>query len=253
MVMKAFDLEDPKKTARIAGLMYLGVIVLGILAQIIYMSFIEPDDAAKTVNNIMDNESLFRASNVIWLISEMFLLLLGLTLYVVLKKVNKNLALLMVFIIAVGVAIESINTLNRFAALQLLSGADYLTVYSAEQLNAQVMFHLDLWDAGYSIAAIMSFGPWLIVAGYLIYKSGYFPKILGILAMLAGLGIFIEGFQSLLLPDLEVISYPGALLGVIGEFSICGWLMVKGAKIPEEGADRDSKEEKDEAKTENEP
>jgi hypothetical protein len=253
MVMDVFNLEDPKKTARLAGLMYLGVIVFGILAQIIYMSFIAPDDATKTVNNIMDNESLFRASNVIWLISEAFLLLLGLTLYVVLRRVNKNLALLMVLFVAIGVAIESINTLNRFAALELLSGADYLAVYSAEQLNANVMFHLDLWEAGYSIAAIMSFGPWLIPAGYLIYKSGYFPKILGILAMIAGLGIFIEGLQSLILPDLEVISLPGALLAVIGEFSVCGWLMVKGAKIPEEGEDIKDNEERVEAKTENKP
>jgi hypothetical protein len=235
MELNVFDLEDPKKTARLAGLMYLGVIVFGILAQIIYMSFIVSDDAAKTVSNIMDNESLFRASNVIWLISEMFFLLLGLALYVVLKRVNKNLATLMLFFVAVGVAIECLNTLNRFAALQLLSGADYLGVYSADQLNAQVMFRLELWEAGYSIAAIMSFGPWLIPAGYLIYKSGYFPKILGILAILAGLGILIEGLQSLLLPDYEMISYPFALIAVIGEFAVCGWLLVKGAKIPEEG------------------
>jgi hypothetical protein len=240
MVMSAFDLEDPKKTARLAGLMYLGVIVLGILAQVIYLSFVVSDDAAKTANNIMDNESLFRASNVIWLISEMFLLLLGLTLYIVLKRVNKNLASLMVLFVVLGVAIESVNTLNRFAALQLLTDSHYLTVYSAEQLNAEVMFHLDLWEAGYSIAAIMSFGPWLIPAGYLIYKSGYFPKILGILAILAGFGIFIEGVQSLLLPDLEAISLPGALLAVIGEFSVCGWLIVKGANIPDE-----NKEDKD--------
>jgi hypothetical protein len=239
--MAFIDLEDPKKTARLAGLMYLGVIVLGISAQIIYMGFIETDDAAKTANNIMDNESLFRASNVIWLISEMFFLLLGLTLYVVLRKVNKNLASFMVLFVVVGVAIESMNTLNRFAALELLSEPE------------KVMFHLDLWETGYSIAAIMSFGPWLIPAGYLIYKSGYFPKILGILAILAGLGIFIEGLQSLLLPDHEVISLPGAFLAVIGEFSVCGWLLVKGAKIPEEGADKERKEEKVEEKTETKP
>ena len=232
MVMGFIDLKDPKKTTRVAGFMYLGLIVFGISGQIIYMSFIAPDDAGKTVENIMDNESLFRASNVMWLISEMFLLLLGLTLYVVLKPVNKNLALLMVLFVMVGVAIEGINTLNRFAALQLINSAD-LTIFSEEQLNAQVMYHLDLWEAGYGIAAMMSFGPWLVPAGFLIYKSGYFPKILGILAILAGLGIFIEGFQSLLLPEYEAISLPGSLLAVIGEFAVCGWLIVKGANIPE--------------------
>ncbi len=233
MVMNLIDSENPKKTARVAGLMYLGLIVFGIIGQVIRQSFIVPDDAAKTVNNLMANEMLFSGANVIWLISEMFLLLLGLALYVVLKPVNKNLASLMVLFVVVGVAIESINTLNQFAVLQLLSGADYLTVYSADQLNAQVMFHLNSWETGYSIAAIMSFGPWLIPAGYLIYKSGYFPKIIGIFAILAGFGILIEGLQSLLLPDFEVIAYPGAILGVVGEFAVCGWLLVKGVKIPE--------------------
>ena len=232
MVMDFFDLEDPKKTARVAGLMYLGVIVFGIMGQVIRQSFIVHDDAAKTVSNIMANETLFSGANVIWLISEMFFLLLGLTLYVVLKPVHKNLALFMVFFVAVGVAMECINTLNNFVVLELLSGADYLTVFTAEQLNAQVMFHLNSWEAGYSIAAIVSFGPWLIIAGYLIYKSAYFHKILGILAILAGFGILIEGLQSLLLPDFEVISLPGAIVAVIGEFAICGWLLVKGAKIP---------------------
>ena len=181
----------------------------------------------------MANEMQFRGANMSWLISEMFLLLLGLALYVVFKKVNKNLASLIVLFIVVGVAIESINTLNQFAALQLLSGADYLKVFSADQLNAQVMAHLDSWEAGYRIAVIMSFGPWLIPTGYLVYKSGYFPKILGILAILAGFGFLIEGLQYFLLPDYIVISYPGSALAIIGEFALCGWLLLKGAKIPE--------------------
>ena len=139
----------------------------------------------------------------------------------------------MVLLVVVGVAIESINTLNLFNALQLLSGADYLSVYSADQLNAQVMFHLDSWEAGYRIAVIMSFGPWLIPTGYLIYKSGYFPRILGILAILAGFGFLIEGLQYFLLPDYEVISLPGSSAAIIGEFALCGWLLLKGAKIPD--------------------
>ena len=93
------------------------------------------------------------------------------------------------------------------------------------------MFHLDLWEAGYRIAAILSFGPWLIPAGYLFYKSDYFPKILGILAILAGCGILIEGLQYFLLPDLAVISFPGSVVATIGEFTICGWLLIKSVKV----------------------
>jgi len=225
--------EKIKKTSRVAGFLYLGLIVFGIIGQLARSSLIVSGDAATTANNIMANEMQFRGANMSWLISEMFLLLLGLALYVVFKKVNKNLASLMVLFIVVGVAIESINTLNQFAALQLLSGADYLKVFSADQLNAQVMAHLDSWEAGYRIAVIMSFGPWLIPTGYLVYKSGYFPKILGVLAILAGFGFLIEGLQYFLLPDYIVISYPGSALAIIGEFALCGWLLLKGAKIPE--------------------
>jgi len=232
-MINSIDNTSPRKAARIAGLLYLILIITGIIGQLARQSLIVPGDAATTVNNIMANEMQFRGANVSWLISEMFLLLLGLALYVVLKKVNKNLASLMVLFIVVGVAIESINTLNQFAALHLLSGADYLTVFSAEQLNAQVMSHLDSWEAGYRIAVIMSFGPWLIPAGYLVYKSGYFPRILGILVILAGFGLLIEGLQYFLLPDYEVISYPASAAGTIGEFAFCGWLLLKGAKIPE--------------------
>ena len=230
MVMNIFDLENPKKTARIAGLMYLGVIIFGILSQVIRMGFIVHGDAATTANNIMANEMQFLGTNVLWLISEMFLLLLGLALYVLLKPVNKNLATLMMLFVAVGVAIESINTLNLFNAVHLLNSADYLSVFSADQLNTQMMFYLGSWEAGYSIAAIMSFGPWLIPLGYLFYESGYFPRMLGIIAVLAGIGILIEGFQHLLLPGLEVISLPAGVVAAIGEFAICGWLLLIGVK-----------------------
>jgi len=230
MVMNLFDFDNPKKTARIAGLMYLGVIVFGILSQVIRMGFIVDGDAATTANNIMANEMLFLGTNVLWLISEMFLLWLGLALYILLKPVNKNLATLMMLFVAVGVAIESINTLNLIDTVQLLSGADYLAAFSTEQLNAQVMFHLHSWEAGYSIAAIMSFGPWLIPLGYLFYESGYIPRIIGIIAILAGIGILIEGFQALLLPGLEVISLPAGVVAAIGEFAICGWLLVIGVQ-----------------------
>lgn len=225
-----------KKTARIAGSMYLGVIILGILSQVIIRNLIVPDDAAATAGNITANEMQFAAGSVIWLISEMFFLMLGVALYLLLKQVDKNLATLMLVLVAVGVAIESINTLNNFAALHLLGSSEYQAAFSAEQVNAQVMHHIESWEAGYRIAAMMSFGPWLIPAGYLVYKSSYFPRILGIVVMLGGIGLLIEAFQFFLLPDHEVISLPGSVVAVIGEFALCGWLLVKGVKVPGYGS-----------------
>jgi hypothetical protein len=228
-----------KKRARIAGLMYLGVIVFGIIAQVIRMGIIVPGNAAETANNIMANGSLFAGANVLWLISEMFFLLLGITLYIVLKPTNKNLATLMLAIIAVGVAIECLNTLNLFAAQHLLNSDYYSAVFTTEQLNAQAMLYIDSWEIGYRIAQIVSFGPWLIPAGYLMYKSNHFPNILGILVLLAGVCHLIECFQYFLLPDFAVISYPVVLITVIGEFALAGWLLVKGVKVTEKKAVED--------------
>lgn len=229
--MKLADLEKPKKAAKIAGLLYLGLILFGIGGMVVRMSFIESGDATTTANNILANQILFSAANLSWLISEMFLLLLGLALFVVLKPVNKIIASLIVLFIVVGVAIESINSLNLFAALKLLNGADYLTAFGADQLNTQVMYHFDLWESGYNIAVIMSFGPWLIPTGYLMYTSGYFPKLLGILGMLAAIGFLMQGFQYFLLPNNDVVSTVGSVVSIIGEFAICGWLLIKGVNV----------------------
>jgi hypothetical protein len=229
-----FSFEIPKgMLTRFAGLLYLLVIIFGISSMVIYQGIVVPDDAAETANNIMDNELLFGASNMMWLISELCFLLLGLALYFAFRSVNKNLSTVMLILIVVGVAIECINALNRFAALQLLSGDGYLSAIPEDQLYAQVMFHLNLWDSGYNIAVILSFGPWLIPAGYLVYKSGYFPKILGILMVIAGFAHLIEAFRYFLLPDLEFISIPINIITIIAEFGFCALLLIKGVRVPE--------------------
>jgi hypothetical protein len=222
-----------KRTARIAGLIYLGLIMFGVIGQVLIRSLLVPEDAAQTAANIRANEMLFSGGNVLWLVGEMFLLFLGVIYYVMLKSVNKNLATLALVLVIVGVAIESMNTLNNFAALHLLSSSEYLGAFSAEQVNAQAMFLIESWDVGYNIAAIMSFGPYLIPVGYLVYRSGYFPKVLGILVVLAGIAITIEGLQHFLFPDVEAVMILAGVVAVIGEFAFCGWLLVKGANIPE--------------------
>jgi hypothetical protein len=226
-------IKNPKKMARVAGIMYLGVIILGIMAQVILMGIIVPGEPTETANNILDNEMLFSGANVIWLISELLFLLLGIALFVILKPTNKNLATLMLLFIGVGVAIECLNTLNNFTALQLLTSDHYSAVFTTEQLHAQALSYIETWQAGYSIGAILSFGPWLVVAGYLVYRSEHFPKILGVLVTLAGIAILIENVQLLILPHFEVLTYLTGIISVIGEFAFCGWLLVKGVKVSE--------------------
>ncbi len=220
-----------RKAARVAGLLYLIVIVAGISAEFfVRQRLIVPGDAAATANNIMANELLFRLGFVSDIIMITSFLLLPLAFYVLLKPVNKNLASLMVIFVLASVPISFINMLNYFAPLLLLSGAEYLTVFEAGQLHAQVMLSLNSFEAGYFIAQIFH-GLWLFPLGFLVYKSGYFPRIWGVLLMIACFSFLIPVFTFFLAPSYEVITYPGIVVMIVAEFGFCGWLLVKGAKV----------------------
>ena len=219
-----------KKTARIAGVLYLLVVVFGAFAEVgVRASLIVPGDATATAQNIMASASLFRIGFMSDLIMMTCYFFLAYTLYLVLKPANPDLSLLFVLLTLASVAIMSLNMLNQFAALLLLSGADYLTVFSVEQLQALAMLFLDLHKYGYFIAQIF-FGLWLLPVGYIGFKSGYLPKLLSILVILACFGHLIQYFQIFLFPDLEVITYPGLAVATIAELSLCFWLLIKGVK-----------------------
>jgi hypothetical protein len=217
------------KTAKIAGLMYLGNIITGIFAQVVRSTLIVPGDAAATANNIMASEWLFRIGFVSDLIMVTFYLLMGMVFYVLLKPVNKNIALLMLLLNIAGIPMLGFNALNQFATLLLASGAGYLSVFGADQLHALGMLFFNLHEFGYSIAVI-SWGFYLLPLGYLVFKSGFFPRILGVLLMLASFCDLIQFLQIFLFPDYEVITYPGLAVAMIAEFSFAFWLLVKGAE-----------------------
>ena len=178
----------------------------------------------------MASQWLFRIGFISDLISATFYLLSAWALYVLFKPVNKNLALLFVLCTVSSVAIQCLNMLNQFAVLLLLSGADYLKVFGAEQLQALAMLFLNLHKYGYLIAQIF-FGLWLLPLGFVVFKSGYLPRILGVLLIIGGFGLLIQFFQVFLFPTYEVITYPGLAVGAIGEFSFCLWLLIKGVKV----------------------
>ena len=219
--------KEIKKTARIAGILYLIEFPLGIFG-ILYVPsiLIVPGDAATTANNIMASESLFRLSIVSGLILQIINTLLVLVLYKLLKSVNKNHALLMVIFFLVGVPIAMLNELNHFAALQLLSGADYLTVFTADQLQALVPLFLDLHEHGINIAGIF-WGLWLFPMGYLVFKSGYIPRILGVLLIIGGFGYLIDCVTFFLIPNFAAIS----LFTFWGEVLLPLWLLIKGVNV----------------------
>ena len=191
------------KTARMAGFLYLIYIVTTIVADVFGRSkLIVFGDAAATARNIMASEWQFRIGITGDLVSAVFFLLAAWALYVLLKPVNKDLALLFLLLNLGGVAVYSINLLNQFAAVLLLSGADYLKVFQADQLQALAMFFLNLHKNGYWIAQIF-FGAWLFPLGYLVFKSGFLPRILGIVMMIHCVGWLMTSLQFFLFPGFD--------------------------------------------------
>jgi len=154
-------------------------------------------------------------------------------LYVLFKPVNKNYAFLMVSLVLIGGAITCINTLNQFAALLILNGADYLIAFETNQLQALTMLFLDLFKYGVLINQIF-FGLWLFPLGYLVFKSDYFPKIigkiLGVLLIIAGLGYLIDFSTFFLFPNFDVTITNFTFWG---ELILLLWLLIKGVRIPE--------------------
>ena len=221
--------QSPRKTARMAGLFYLIFILTTVLATYVRSRFIVSGDAAATANNIVSSQGLFRVGFVTELVSAVFFVLAAWALYVLLKPVNKNLALLFLLLNLGGVAVECINALNLFAALQFLSGANYLTVFQTGQLQAMAMSSLNLYTSGFLIAQIF-FSVWLLPLGYLVYKSHFLPKFLGLLLILDFFGNISWFLQGFFLPDQSILAYPGNIISLIAEISLTAWLLIMAVK-----------------------
>jgi hypothetical protein len=191
------------KIARLAGLFYLIYILTTVLATIVRSRIIVFGDAAATANNIMSSQLLFRFGFVTQLVSAAFFLLAAWALYVLLKPVNNNLALLFLLLNLGGVAVECTNMLNLFAALPFLSGANYLNVFQTGQLQAIAMSFLNSYTNGFMIAQIF-YGTWLLPLGYLVYKSRFLPRLLGMVLILDFFGILFWFFQLFLFPSYGV-------------------------------------------------
>jgi hypothetical protein len=215
----------------VAGLFYLIFVLTTVLASYIRSQFIVSGDVATTANNIAASQGLFRVGFVTEIVSATFFLLAAWALYVLLKPVNKNLALLFLLLNLGGVVVECINMLNLYAALQFLSGANYLSVFQTGQLQAMAMSSLDLYTNGFLIAQIF-FSVWLLPLGYLVYKSHFLPKLLGMLLILDFFGNMSWFLQGFLFPNYKILAYPGNAISFIAEISLTAWLLIMAVKEP---------------------
>jgi len=219
---------SPQVYARIGGVLYLIIIVIGFCSEFfVREKLVVSGDVTATANNIMASESLWRITIAGALILLVCSIALTLILYVLLRPVNKTLALLAVFFNIVEFPIEAASKLCLFAALFLSGNADYLKAFEPHQLHALVQMSLKLHDYGFGIDLVF-FGFACLVYGYLLFRSGYFPRPLGVLMAIAGLSYLTNSFTLILAP-----AYAGTIslilvLALIGELSLCLWLMVKG-------------------------
>lgn len=225
-------MNSNKKSARIAGLIYLVVVLTGIFSLgYVPSKLIVSGDAAKTFQNIAASESLFRLSIVAGMICYVAFLLLPLGLYRLLNQFGESYAKLMVLLAVVSVPISFINLQNKFAVLTLLGKEKYLNVFDQNQLQSQVMICLDNYGNGILIATVF-WGLWLFPFGCLVYKSGILPRIFGILLILGCFGYVFNFIGETAIPNYGelVISRYITLPATLGEIGICLWLLIFGAK-----------------------
>jgi len=227
-----------KKAARIAGSLYLLYIVFSIFADVVGRSkLIVLGDAAATSENIMASAWQFRIGVVSDLVAAVLFFLTAWALYALLNPVNKNLALLFLLLNLGGVAVTCFSDLFLISSQLLHSGADYLKAFQADQLQALAMLSLYIYKYGFLGIAQLFFGAWLLPLGYLVYKSGFLPRFLGIILMVHCVVWLLSALQFFLFPSfigipfvgITYVSYP---FGFISEFGLTLWLLIMGAKDP---------------------
>jgi hypothetical protein len=217
-----------RKIARIAGVLYLLTTVLSIPVHfVIPAQLYVAGDAAATAGKFLASAGLFRmeiAAELVLLLSEIALTVL---LYVLLKPVSKTLSLIAAASRLAMTMIHGANLLTHIIALLLFGGAGYLTEFEPAQLNALGMVFLDAYDYGFTIGIVFLFLHALIL-GYLIFKSGYFPRVLGILFIIASLGYLIDSFSHVLIANYKTGPVYLALPIAIAEIAFPLWLLIKG-------------------------
>jgi hypothetical protein len=223
----------PKTLARIAGSLYLIVAVSTIFAGLVNTRIVEPGDAAATADNINTSATLFRIGLVSELVGATVFLVTGMTLYLLLKHVNQMVAAAMVTFVAVSVAIQSLNLLNQHAALTIATGQDYSGAFGPTGSDQLTLLFAGMQHDGYLIAQTY-FGLWLLPLGYLVVKSGYFPKVLGVLLVIGCFGHLVDVFARFLAPDFGANISPFAMTpAAVAELSFIAWLLVKAVRVPE--------------------
>ncbi len=231
--MKNCTMEaSPQLLARIAGVLYLAVIGLGIFAEAYAINhFRASGDVTTLAQNILAEPTLWNLSAMANLMLVMCVVPLSWLLYLLLRPVNRNLIVLAVFFNMLSLAVEMISKLFQLLIKPLLTTTSMAKAFEPVQLHAFANFVLKAHDVAFNIALIL-FGATCIIYGYLIFRSGYLPKFVGVLMQIAGVCYLIACFSALFFPGFANMLSPAIMLpALIGEASLCFWLLVKGVNL----------------------
>ena len=225
-------MHPTNKAARIAGAIYLSMIVTGPFA-LIYVptKLIVRGNATATAENILAHETMFRLAILADLIGSVIFICLAIALYKLLSAVNKTWAGLMVAFVLVSAAIGFSNTLNDIAALILFRGADFLSVFDKPQRDTLGMLFIRLHSQGIFIDEIF-WGLWLFPFGLLVFRSGFLPRFIGVWLMINCFGYVGLSITALFFPAYYETAFKMAQPALFGELAIMLWLLIKGAKVP---------------------
>jgi hypothetical protein len=225
---------SPQVYARIGGLLYLVIIIAGTLGQLFIRGrLVMSGDAAATAGNILAAPSLWRlgiAGDLVMHACDVFVMW---ALYLLLRPVSRNLALLNLLLNLIQTAVLVANKVILLMPLFLLGGADYLKAFDPAQLQAWSYMAIKLHDYGFGIGLIF-FGCVCLVEGYLIRISRYLPWLIGLLMQIAGACYLINSFALLLAPNFAARLFPAILIPCfVAELSLALWLLIKGVNLAE--------------------
>ncbi|MBU6198152.1 MAG: DUF4386 domain-containing protein [Xanthomonadaceae bacterium] len=223
---------SPQTYARVAGLLYLINIVAGAVGEMfVRSSMIVSGNAATTAAHIAKSPELWRigiAGDLIMHVTDVPLMMIF---YVLFKRVNKNLALMAILFTLVQTAVAVANKMNLMLPLFLSANVEYLKVFTPDQLHALAYIAIKAHGHGFGIALIF-FGFECLITGYLIFKSGFLPRALGLAIQAAGVCYLINSFALILAPAVADYLFPAILLPCFfAELSLCLWLLVKGIDV----------------------
>lgn len=224
------DYSTQKRYGRIAGLLYLIIIISGIFSEgVVRSSLVADGNSQTTVENIVNSEMMFRlgfASDIIMVLADISI---ALVFYLMLKHVSKSLSLLSAMFRLAQAIIIGVNLMNHFGVILVINSSELANAFDSDKLSSAVMFLMEAHSYGYLLSGVF-FGFSCIVLSYLIKRSEYLPSFFGILIGVAGFFYIMDSFTQFIVPEFsEITEILVIIAAVVSEISFAIWLIVKGA------------------------